>query len=140
MFLRTRVMAATAIGLAMAAATGTAAAPANPNAMVLDLSCSNGQRYSVSVIRPAGERAAVRVLESTSVLVPTAFQWHTVMTDDEGAVLDESTTPMYPVHGQSDPWLDTMTCTFLQVAHHVLPEGGVLTIQVEGTVRAHLTP
>ena len=83
---------------------------------------------------------AVRMVDDTSVLVPTAFQWHTVMTDDEGTVLDESMTPMYAVHGRSVTRLDTIDCTFSQVAYHELPDGGVLTIRVEGTVKAHLAP
>src|SRR5215203_1153090 len=108
--MRTRfaVTAALACGLLVGTAT---AGQASPDTQVLDLRCSNGQQYSITVLTTTAEQAAVRVVAGTSVIVPTSFQWHVVVTDAEGTVLDESTTGPYSVHGRSVERLSTVTCT-----------------------------
>ena len=102
----------------------------------LDLSCADGQDYSITLLERTTEDPAVHVVGTTSVLVPTAFQWHVLMSDAEGNVLDESTSPVEPVHGRSGQQLDTLTCTFTQFGHHDIPGVGPVTIQVDGTVWA----
>ena len=122
--------------LGLSAATPVAmAAPNNANTFVLNLECSNGQEHAVTVLEPAPDRAAVHVVDSRSVLVPTVFQWHVVVTDAHGNILDESTPPPELVHGRSGEQLKTIECTFSQTAHHDSPEGGY-TVRVEGTVQA----
>lgn len=74
---------------------------------------------------------------STSVLIPSAFQWHLVVTDAEGNVLDETTSPLEMVHGRSVDRLETLEFTFTQFAHHDFPDVGPVTIQLSGTVWAH---
>ncbi len=60
--------------------------------MLLDLTYSDGQVYTVAVSSPDAEQSAVHLLGSTSVLVPITFAWHVLMTDASGDVLDESTS------------------------------------------------
>lgn len=72
------------------------------------------------------------------MLVPTAFQWHVVVTDAEGRMLDETTSPREAVHGRSVDRLYTVECRFTQVAHHDYPDTGPVTITIDGTVWAHL--
>jgi hypothetical protein len=121
----------------VSAATGPAAsaAPNNANTLVLDLECSNDRHYVITVVEPAPDRAAVLVMDSRAVLTPTVFQWHIVVTDDNGNILDETTPPPQLVHGRSAEHHATMTCTFAQTAHHDSPDGGY-TVRVEGTVQA----
>jgi len=111
------------------------AAPNNANTFVLNLECSNGQEYAVTVLEPAPDRAAVHVVDSRSVLIPSVFQWHVVVTDAHGNILDESTPPPELVHGRSGEQFKTIECTFSQTAHHDSPDGGY-TVRVDGTVQA----
>ncbi len=108
-------------------------APDNANTLVLDLGCTDGQHYSITVLEPTPDQAAAHVVNGTSVLIPTVFQWHIVITDTDGNVLDESNPPPELVHGHSAAQLDTIECTFTQTAHHE-----AYTVQVDGTVQAYL--
>lgn len=130
---------AVAAGLMAAAGVSAPAlaAPHNTNTFPLELACSAGQRYTVTVLEPTPETAAVHMVGSTSVLIPTLFQWHVLVTDATGTVLEESSPPPQLVHGRSAERLDTMECTFTQVAHHDWPDVGAVTIQVDGTVHAY---
>lgn len=123
-------------GAQAALAMTAQAAPQGANTFTLDVTCSDGNDYEVTLVDTAPDRAAVHVVGATTVLVPTAFQWHVVVTDDEGVVLDESTSSLEPVHGRSVERLDTVECTFSQVAHHET-DSGPMTITVDGTVWAH---
>jgi hypothetical protein len=134
---RLLLFAAGALGLAVAAAPAAMADPSNTNTFPLDLSCSDGQHYSIAVLEPAPEHAAVHLLDSMSVLIPTRFQWHIVVTDAAGDVLDESNPPPQAVHGSSGERLDTIKCTFTQYAYDNWPDVGAVTIQVDGTVEAY---
>lgn len=69
------------------------------------------------------------------MLVPTVFQWHIVVTDAHGNILDESTPPPELVHGRSGGQLKPIECTFSQTAHHDSPDGGY-TVRMDGTVQA----
>lgn len=114
------------------------AAPDNGNTFSLDLACSDGHDYDITLLETSSDPAAVHIVGTSSVLVPTAFQWHVVVTDAEGSVLDETTSPPEAVHGRSVDRLHTVECTFTQVAHHDNPDTGSLTITIDGTVWAYL--
>lgn len=143
MKIRTRAAAAAPAVLLLAglglAVSPAAADPNNANSFPLDLTCSNGQEYAVTVMATTGDQPAVHVVDSTSVLVPTNFRFHLRITADaDGTVLDESDTPPETVHGRSGDRLDTFECTFAQFAHHVWPDVGAVTIEVDGTVQGYL--
>jgi hypothetical protein len=131
--------AATALGLGLLAAPAALADPANANTFALELSCSNGEHPTVTVLETAPEQPAVHVVNSTSVLIPTTFQWHVLVTDSAGTILEETTSPPEQVHGRSGEQLDTIQCTFAQFAHHDWPDVGPVTIEVDGTVDAYPT-
>ena len=135
-----RLLFATAGALAvvLGVASGASADPNNANTFPLDLNCANGQHHTVTVLAPAPEEAAVHIVDSTAVLVPTRFQWHMLVTDAAGHVLDETSTPPDAVHGRSVEHLETVECTFTQFAHHEWPGVGAVTIRVDGTVDAYL--
>ena len=114
------------------------AAPGNANTFTLDLNCSDGHEYDITLVQTSSDRAAVHIGGTTSVLVPTAFRWHVLVTDDQGHVIDESLSSREPVHGASVDRLDTRECRFTQVAYHDDPATGRVTITIEGTVWAHL--
>ena len=137
----TRALHATAtaaLGLTVAGGSAVTAAPDNANTFTLDISCADGSAFVITVLAPTPERAATHVVGSTSVIVPTRFQWHVVVTDGSGQVIDESTSPPEPVHGRSGEHLDTVECTFTQFAHHDWPDIGPVTIEVDGTVDAYV--
>lgn len=138
---RTILTIAATLAATLAASAGAApalAAPHNANTFTLDLACSDGHDYSITLLETTPEQPAVHIVGTTSVLVPTAFQWHVVVTDAEGNVLDETTSPPETVHGKSVDQLDTTECTFTQFAYHDFPDVGPVTIKVEGTVWAYL--
>jgi hypothetical protein len=134
---RAAIVVALAAGAAGFAAPATAG-PDNTNTFPLDLSCSNGEQYTITVLENASQQAAVHVIGSTSVLVPTTFRFRTTVTDAGGTVLDDSTTPLESVHGASSAHHDTMECVFTQFAYHDWPEVGPVTIEVDGTVEAYI--
>jgi hypothetical protein len=130
---------AAAAAVTIAGAATASADPFNGNTFALGLSCSDGHVYTVTVLQTAADKAAVHVVDGTSVLVPTSFAFHTVVTADEtGTVLEKTSTPPSAVHGRSGEHLDTFTCTFSQFAHHVWPDVGPVTIEVQGTVEAFM--
>ncbi len=131
------VVTAAAFALVLVAAPSASADPVNQNTFLLDLACSDGQIYTVTVSNPDVEQPAVHLVDSTSVLVPTTFAWHVLVTDASGGVLDESTSAPEVVHGRSVDRLDTIECTFAQYAYHDWPDVGPVTIEVDGTVQAY---
>lgn len=138
---RTVLTTAATLALTLAAAPSLAApalaGPHNPNTITVNLACSNGHDFAITMLQTSPDRAAVHIVGTTSVLVPTAFQWHVVRTDSAGTVLDEHTTPRQSVHGRSVERLDTIVCTFTQITHHHLPDTGPVTLTIDGTVWAH---
>ncbi len=138
MTLRRTVLAITAVLAALAGAGPAVAAPDNDNTFTLSLGCSDGHDYSITLLATTPDRPAVHIVGTTTVLVPTAFQWRTLVTGAGGNVLDEVTSPPAAVHGNSVNRLDTIECTFTQVAHHDWPDVGPVTIEVDGTVWAYL--
>lgn len=136
-----RIIVTIAATLAISAGTAAPvlAAPDNDNTFTLDLTCSDGNAYTVTLLQTTPEQPAAHIVGTTSVLVPAAFAWHVVVTDDsEGTVLDETTSPPEAVHGRSVDRLDTVECTFTQFAHHDWPQVGAVTIATTGTVSAYI--
>jgi hypothetical protein len=121
----------------LAAAAGPAA-PYNDNTFVLDLSCSNGAEYTVTLVDNSSDAAPAHLVDNTSVLIPTAFQFHITVFDADGNVVDEVTPPPEIVHGNSGEQHDTMSCTFSHTETEDIPGAGQVTIQVDGTVDAYL--
>ncbi len=136
--IRTAAAALAATLAAFTAAAPAVAAPDNGNTFTLDLGCSDGHDYSITLLTTTPEQPAVHIVGTTSVLVPTAFQWHVLVTDADGNVLDETTSAPESVHGGSVDRLDTIECTFTQFAHHDWPDVGPVTIEVDGTVDAYV--
>ena len=137
-----RIMVAAAAALAAAiggstAAAPAAAAPSNGNTFVLDLSCSDGQHYPITLVDKAAQPSAAHLLDRNSVLIPTAFQFHIVVLDSVGRVVEEVTPPPQIVRGRSGEHHETMSCTFAQTHNETLAGVGEVTIRLEGTVHAH---
>lgn len=132
------VLTTVAFAALFVVAAPASAAPDNANTFALELNCPDGQDYDITLMQTSSDRAAVHIVGTTSVLVPTAFRWHVVVTDAQGHVLDEMLSSREPVHGASVDRLDTKECSFTQVAYHDDPATGPVTITIDGTVWAHL--
>src|SRR5262245_2662975 len=121
---RTILMLAAPLAAALAApavAAPAVAEPTNANTFVLDLSCSDGRHYPITVVENAAQHAAAHLLDTNSVLIPTAFQFHFTVIDADGNVVDEVTPPLDVVQGRSGAQHDTMSCTFEQTQTEDLP-------------------
>ena len=130
---------ASAAFLGLAASAGPAvAAPDNGNTFVLDLHCSDGADYTVTLIERSADPAPAHLLASTSVLIPTAFDFHITVIDADGNVIDEITGPHEIVRGRSGEQHDTMSCTYAQTETVEAPGSGEVTVQLDGRVEAHL--
>ena len=126
-----------ALGVALSVGPA-AAAPANANSTLIDLACSNGQSYPISVVEPSADQSAGHLVAQPGVVIPTAFQFDVTLLDEAGAVVDQFSSPVDLVRGRSEAQHDVMTCTFSQTETDVAPDGSALTIQLDGTVRAFL--
>ena len=126
-----------AIALGVALGAGPAAAePTNANTFLVDLSCSNGQQYTISVLDPAADPAVGHVVDGTGVLLPTSFQYDITVVDGAGNIVDQFSSPVDAVRGRSDQRHDIMTCTFSDTETEQGPGGEEVTIRIDGTVRA----
>ncbi len=137
---RNLLTAAATLAAALVASTAAApalAAPSNANTFVLDLSCTDGNTYAVTVVGKAAQPAAAHVLGANSVLIPTAFQFRVTVFDAGGNVIDEATPPLEVVRGRSGTHRDTMSCTFTQTETENLPGVGLVTVRLDGTVHAY---
>ncbi|HKX67079.1 MAG TPA: hypothetical protein VJN29_07620 [Intrasporangium sp.] len=135
---RSNLVSATAAAVLLGGvmAPSAMAGPSNANTFVVDLHCSDQSHYAATVVGTASESAAVHVVGGNSVLTPTVFQWHVLVTDASGRVLDETLSAPEPVHGASGTRLKTVSCSFTQFAYHDWPDVGAVTIQVTGLVQA----
>lgn len=122
----------------LAASAGPAvAAPSNGNTFALDLSCSDGADYPVTLVDTSADAAPAHLVDNTSVLIPTAFQFHITVIDADGNIVDEISPPLEVVHGSSGAHHDTMSCSFAQTETEDIPGVGPVTIRVDGTVDAY---
>ena len=135
--LLTAALPAVALGVALSAGPA-AAVPGNANSFLIDLGCSNGQHYTISVVEPSADQSAGHLVAQPGVLIPTAFQFDVTVLDEDGAVVDQFSSPVDLVRGRSEAQHDVMTCTFSQTETDVAPDGSALTIRLDGTVRALL--
>ncbi len=137
---RIKLIAATVplavLGLA-AGAGPAAAAPVNGNTFVLDLSCSDGADYAVTLVDNASDAAPAHIVDGNGVLIPTAFQFHITVIDADGNVVEETTPPLEIVRGHSGAQHDVMSCTFAQTETEDIPGHGQVTIRLDGTVDAY---
>ena len=80
----------------------------------VDLACSNGQTYPISVVEPSADQWAGHLVAQPGVLIPTAFQFDVTVLAADGTVIDRFSTPVDLVRGRSEAHHDVMTCTFSQ--------------------------
>lgn len=130
-----------AAGLAVAAALSVSApASADPKGHPIEINCDNGTTYW-AVGKGHGQFAPVHDIDSTSMLIPTSFgEFHGVITDRTGAVVEEFTDPPAAKGSSTKPRGTSVTCTYFTTGHFYVPELGRLDVTGSGTVEAFLTP
>jgi hypothetical protein len=128
-------------GLAVAAALSISApASADPKGHAIEVVCDNGTTYW-AVGEGRGQFAPVHDVDSNSVLIPTSFgEFHGVITDSTGAVVEEFTDPPATKGSSTHPRGTSVSCTYFTVGHFEVPEIGRLDVAGTGTVEAFVTP
>ena len=112
--LLTAALPVVALGVALSAGPA-AAAPGNANSFLIDLGCSNGQHYTISVVEPSADQSAGHLVAQPGVLIPTAFQFDVTVLDEAGAVVDQFSYSRRP-----GPW--TLRGPPRRDDVHVLPD------------------
>jgi hypothetical protein len=132
---------AVAAGLGVAAALSIAApSAADPKGETIPLVCDNGVTYAVTV-NGNGAFTPGHDADSTSQLIPTSFgEFHGVITDSNGTVIDEFTDPAMTKGSSAKPRRTSLSCTINIVEQFEDPELGLLTFTGTGTVEGFLTP
>ena len=132
---------AVAAGLGVAAALSIAApSAADPKGETIPLVCDNGMTYAVTV-NGNGAFTPGHDADSTSQLIPTSFgEFHGVITDSTGMVVDEFTDPAMFKGSSSKPRGTSISCTITIVEQFEDPELGLLTFTGTGSVEGFLTP
>ena len=122
--------AAVAAAGALALVQGAGADPTNAkSALIVDLTCDNGQSYQVAV-NGDGEFTPAHVIGSSSVFIPQAFNLTFSFTPPGGPTESETdTSSKRNVHGN----LTTCSIDFTQET----PEG---TFSLSGTATGFFTP
>lgn len=137
--MKTLIATAAALGLAAAVAVAAPAA-ADPKGQLIPLSCDNGSDYVIAV-NGNGDFTPGHDVDSTSVLVPTAFgEFHAVVTDESGAVIDEFSEPGIAKGRSTKDRRTSTTCSFAFSDQFMDPDLGLLTFTVSGTVSGFITP
>lgn len=128
-------------GLAVAAALSISApASADPKTEPIEIACDNGATYW-AVANGHGVFTPAHDVDSTSILNATSFgEFHGVITDSTGAVLDEFTDPAVAKGSSTKPRATSISCTYVIVAHFDDPDLGPLTFTGTGTVDGFVTP
>jgi hypothetical protein len=137
-----RIVMALAFITALSSAAGIASADPirSPRSFVEQLACDNGVTYEV-VVTGAGLFTPAHDLASNSILVPTEFgEFHGVLTDAQGNVLEEFTDPPLLKGNAPQDHATSVTCTFDFEETFTDPELGLVTFQGEGSVIAFVTP
>jgi hypothetical protein len=132
---------AAAAGLGIAAALSIAGpSSADPKGSPLPVTCDNGVTYQVTV-NGNGAFTPGHDADSTSVLVPTSFgEFHGVVTDSTGEVIDEFTDPAMFKGSSTKPRGTSLSCTLTIFEQFEDPELGLLTFTGTGSVEGFLTP
>ena len=138
-----RIGAALAITMAsVSSVAGIASADpvGSPVSFVVSLACDNGVNYEV-IVSGNGPFAVAHDLASNSILVPTGFgEFHGVLTDAEGNVVDEFTDPPVTKGNATRDRATSATCTFEVEETFTIPELGLVTLHGEGSVIGFVTP
>ena len=133
------IVAGAGFGVA-AALSISASASADPKTEPIQLVCDNGTTYRAAanghgVFTPAHD------VDSTTILNATSFgEFHGVVTDSNGSVLDEFTDPSVAKGSSTKPRATSISCTYVIVAQFDDPDLGPLTFTGTGTVDGFLTP
>lgn len=137
--LKRSLVAAAGLGVA-ATLSISVPASADPTGHPIEVVCDNGTTYW-AVGEGRGQFAPVHDVDSNSNLIPTSFgEFHGVITDSTGAVVEEFTDPP-AVKGSSTRSRGTsVSCTYFTSGHFDVPEIGRLDVTGSGTVEAFVTP
>ena len=132
---------AAAAGLGLAAALSIAApSSADPKGETIPVTCDNGTTYWVAV-NGNGAFTPGHDVNSTTMLIPTSFgEFHGVITDSTGAVIDEFTDPAMTKGNSTKQRGTSLSCTFTIVEQFDDPDLGTLTFTGSGSVEGFLTP
>jgi hypothetical protein len=134
---------AAAAGLGVAAALSFAGpASADPKGEVIQLDCDNGTTYWVAVQESGnGAWSPGHDTNSTGTLIPTTFgEFHGVVTDSTGEVIDEFTDPPMIKGSATKPRSTSVHCTYEVTDQFEDPDLGLLTFHGTGSVDAFVTP
>jgi hypothetical protein len=128
-------------GLGVAAALSIAAsASADPKTEPIQIACDNGTTYW-AVANGHGVFTPAHDVDSTTILNATSFgEFHGVVSDSNGSVLDEFTDPAVAKGSSTKPRATSISCTYVIVAHFDDPDLGPLTFTGTGTVEGFVTP
>jgi hypothetical protein len=106
----------------------------------VELHCDNGATYDV-VVTGSGPFTPAHDLASNTILVPTSFgEFHGVVTDAEGNVVEEFTDPAVLKGSATKDRATSVTCTFDVEETFEIPELGVVTLTGDGSVTGFATP
>jgi len=132
---------AAAAGLGIAAALSIAApSSADPQGELVPLECDDGASYLVAVTGN-GLWTPGHDINSTSMLIPTSFgEFHGVLTDSTGEVIDEFTDPPMVKGSASKQRRTSVHCTFEFHEQFEDPELGLLFFDGTGSVDGFVTP
>ena len=128
-------------GIAAAAAVSISApALADPKGHPIEILCDNGATYW-AIDQGHGQFAPVHDVDSNSILIPTSFgEFHGVITDSTGTVVEEFTYPPAVKGSSTRPRGKSVSCTYFTSGHFDVPELGRLDVSGTGTVEAFVTP
>jgi hypothetical protein len=134
-----KLIVSTCLGVA-AALSISAPASADPKGELIPLTCEGGATYWLAV-NGNGDFTPGHDVNSTAMLIPTSFgEFHGVITDDTGAVVDEFTDPATAKGNSTKPRATSLSCTFDIVEHFDDPDLGPLTFTGTGSVEGFVTP
>ncbi|HYJ67329.1 MAG TPA: hypothetical protein VEX15_06665 [Nocardioidaceae bacterium] len=133
------IVAGAGVGVAGALSI-SASASADPKTEPLQVTCDNGTTYW-AVANGHGVFTPAHDVDSTTVLNATSFgEFHGVVTDSNGSVLDEFTDPAVAKGSSTKPRATSISCTYVIVAQFDDPDLGPLTFTGTGTVEGFVTP
>ncbi|MFI7060646.1 hypothetical protein ACIBL3_06665 [Kribbella sp. NPDC050124] len=138
-----RMIAVAALGVASVwpmAGIANADPIGSSRTLLVELHCDNGSTYDV-VVAGNGLFTPAHDLASSSILVPTSFgEFHGVITDAEGNVVEEFTDPAVFKGSATKDRATSVTCTFEVEQTFEIPELGVVTLTGDGSVTGFVTP
>jgi hypothetical protein len=137
--LKRSIVVAAGLGVAAALSISTPAS-ADPKNEPFEIVCDNGTTYWATD-NGYGQFAPVHDVDSNSMLIPTSFgDFHGVITDSTGAVVEEFTDPPVAKGSSTKPRATSVSCTYVVSGEFDIPGIGPVTVTGTGTVEALLTP